>query len=287
MRTRIAGAIIIIISAITYFKELKGAIPLGILGIILLITPTKHAQEMLNLFIKSIKRWKTILLTALYDAIFWLLTSITILLSLKWMNVEAIQAQGKAALTSQGMINPETAAETAKALQKFIIHSIITGIILLIIILIIYTLSRGLIWTKIAKIKPNKKFFKKFLALNAIWWVIWIPIFLLIGATAKTNIKSGITGLFIIGFYFTPIIHTAFTKKQQIKQSLKSTVYGLTRIHKLIMPYTYAFLLYIIIYQPLRILQNTKIYQTITIILLVIYLAWLRTYLYEVIKQFK
>lgn len=287
MKTKIAGAIIIIIAIISYFKELQGAIALAILGAILLITPKKHAQENLKLAIKSVKRWKTILLTAAYDAIFWLLTSATLLLALKWVNIEAITAQAKATLTPEGMINPETAAETAKALQNFIIHSIIAGIIILIIILIIYTLSRGLIWTKIAKIKPNKKFFKKFLALNAIWWAIWLPIFIIIGISAKTNIKSAMTGLFIIGFYLTPIIHTTFTKKQQIKQSLKSTIYGITRIHKLIIPYTYAFLAYIIIYQAFRLAQSTKYFQTITILFVVIYLAWIRTYLYEVIKQFK
>ncbi len=287
---RIIGIITIAASATAYYFQLNGAIILAILGIILIISPAKHSQEMLHLCIKNFTKWKTILLTALYDAIHWMLIFGAVALFVKWEALKAASAQTAVTMTREAILKPELAAQNAQTLQGFLVYSLIGGIALLIICLIIYTISRGLIWAKIAKIKLTKKFFLKLLALNSLWWLIWLPIYVLIaiGAAKTTGAKEAFAVIFILGIYATPILHTLFTKKQQIGYSLGHGIaYSITKIHKLIVPYTYAFLINIIAYQPLRLIQNTKAFTPIAILFVVLYFAWLRTYLYEIIKQFK
>lgn len=286
---RIIGIIAIIASAIAYYLQQQGAITAGILGLILIISPTKHAQEMLQLCIKNFIKWKTILLTALYDAIYWMLIFGAVALFVKWEAFKVKGTQAVATMTKEAILDPALAAQNAQALQGFLIYSIISAIILIIICLIIYTISRGLIWTTIAKIKLTRKFFLKLLALNSLWWLIWLPIYLLfLMAAAKAGTKIGIMTLFFISVYFTPILQILFTKKQKIGYSLSHGIaYGITKIHKLIVPITYAVIIYIIIYQPLRLIQNTIAFKPAAILIVVLYFAWLRTYLYEIIKQFK
>ena len=192
-------------------------------------------------------------------------------------------------LTKEAILKPEILGQNIQSLRGFVIHTITGAILLLILCLIIYTISRALIWTSISKTKLTRKFLLKFLGLNSVWWLIWLPVYVLVGtAAAQTGIKASIVVIFIITAYFTPILHTLFTKKQLIGHSLGHGIaYGITKFYKLIVPITYALIIYIIIYQPFRLLQNTKFYQAATILLVVIYLAWLRTYLYEAIKKFE
>jgi len=289
MKPRIIGIIILALAITAYFFKISGAKLLAVIGAILIISPTKHSQEMLKLCIQSIKRWKTIILTALYDAVFWLITAGILFVFIKWESLKSVQAQATIKLTSEALIQTELLQQNVSGLQSFLIYSLIAGLIVITICLAIYTISRALIWTNISKQKLTKKFFLKFLGLNAIWWLIWLPIYFLIGvAAAKAGTKIVILLLFAITAYFTPILHTLFTKKQLIGHSLGHGIaYGITKFYKLIVPITYALIIYIIIYQPFRLLQNTKFYQAATILLVVIYLAWLRTYLYEAIKKFE
>lgn len=287
---RIIGIITIIASAIAYYFQLSGTIISGIMGLVLIIAPAKHSQEMLHLCLKTFTKWKTLTLTALYDAIHWSLIFGAVALFVKWEALKAASAQATATLTREAILKPELAAQTANALQGFLTYTLIAGILLLIICLIIYTISRGLIWARIAKIKLTKKFFLKLLVLNSLWWLIWLPIYALIaiGAARTNGAKEAFVVLFILGIYATPILHALFTKKQRIGYSLGHGIaYSITKIHKLIIPYTYAFLINIIAYQPLRLIQNTSAFKPAAILFVVLYFAWLRMYLYEIIKQFK
>jgi hypothetical protein len=147
-----------------------------------------------------------------------------------------------------------------------------------------------MIWTTIANKKPNKQFFKRFLGLNALWWAIWVPLIILMAmATAQTRaIQSGIVSLLVIATYFTPILHTQFISGRKIKQSIGGAfAIGITKIFKLVVPYTFAFILYVILYQLFRFVQNQPktIMFTVSMLFVVLYMSWLRVYLYSVIKK--
>jgi len=289
---RIIGIILIIIAALTYFTGKQGTFGLALAGILLIIAPAKHTQEMLDLFIKTFINWKTIIITALYDAIYWLFVFGSAYF-LKWrVDVKVATTQAQATLSKEALMQSAAAAsQTAAALQSFVYFIFISAAAALVFSFVIYAISRSFIWTTIAKQKINKKFVLKFVGLNALWWLIWLPIFLiaLIGSKESPETTKQAIGLLLtLSFYFTPIVHTLYMKKHLIGHSLGNGIaWGIAKIHRFIIPYTYIFIAYVILYQVYRIAENTPWIKPASILFVVLFIAWVRTYVYEIVKEFK
>ncbi len=287
---RIIGIILLIITAITFFANKEGWFGIGIAGIILLIAPTKHSQEMFDLFTESFQKWKTILTTALYDALYWLLV-IGAMYFYQWrLTARAVALQATTTISKEALMQPETAAQGVASLQQLTFTMLGGGILLIVFCFIVYTLSRGMIWTTITKQKPNKKFFLKFLGLNAAWWVIWLTLFIMIAIGMKTspNQKESIVTMLLVAYYFTPILHTLFTQKHLIGHSIGNAfAWGIAKVHKFIVPYTLVFIIYLIAYQAFRLFENTAFIKPVAMLFVVLFISWIRTYLYEIIKKFK
>ncbi|VVB81319.1 Uncharacterised protein [uncultured archaeon] len=286
---RIIGAILLIAGIISNFTIKSGALFLAVIGIILLIAPTKHAQEMLKLCLQTLKQWKTTAKTFIYDLLFWALAGGAMYLFFKWVTLKATKLQATAMITKESILNPDLVAQNAGAIKGFLIYSITGAIISLLVCLLLYTISREMIWTTIAKTKPTKKFFLKFLLLNLIWWAILAVLYILIvSATGKTLYgKITVIILLIAGAYITVIMQALFTKKQQIGHSLGNSIaFSITKIHKLIVPIVYAVIIFAILSQPLRLINNANALAPSAVLMLVWY-AWLRMYLYEIIKKFE
>ncbi len=288
---RTIGIILVVIAALVYYTGQPGSFGLATAGILLLIAPAKHAKAMFDLFIQTFQNWKTIIITALYDAIFWLLIFGAVYF-LKWkVELKVAATQASSTLSREGLTNPELAHQTAQALQGFVHYIFTSAAIALVFAFIIYTLSRSLIWATIAKQKVNKKFVLKFTALNAFWWIIWVPIFLLtvIGSKESPTTTKQAIGVFLtLAFYFTPIVHTLYMKKRLIGHALGNGIaWGIAKIHRFIIPYTFIFIAYVILYQIYRIAENTPWIKPASILFVVLFIAWVRTYVYEIVKEFK
>jgi len=286
---RILGIALIIIAALAAAAG-SGFLALGIAGIILLITPKKYTQQQFDLFTDSFSDWKTILFVAVYDALFWTLF-IGAAYFYRWrFLIKTATAQAQSTLSTQGLLNPALATQTEAALRGWLLFFFIGIGLLLLFTFLIYTLSRTLIWTTIAEQKPTKRFFTKFCALNAVWWLIWlIPALVLIVASTKDPaVGILLLILFVLMAHFTLIAHALFTKTHQIGSSIGHAIaFGIAKIHRFIIPYTFVFVIYLILYQPFRIVQTLPIAQAASMLFVVVYLAWLRTYLYPVVLQLK
>jgi len=288
-KTRIIGLILLAIAILTYFTGRQGSTVLGVAGIILLITPTKYGQHIFDLFINTFSRWKTIIIIALYDAVYWMLVFGAVFLFQWQLNIRATTAQAATVLTKGALASPDLVSQNLDAI-KGLMTFIIVGVILLVAFCyILYTLSRGLIWTTITNQKPTKKFYKGFFKLNAIWWAIWLPLFLLVSLALKSSptLKDAFVVLFVGAVYFSPIVHSLYMLKHNIGYSLSNGFgWGVGRVHRFIIPYTFAIVLYIIIYQIFRI-APANFAQPASMLFVVVFLAWLRVYLYSIIKEFK
>jgi len=287
-KPRIMGLVLLVIGILGYLAQKENSILFGIAGIILLIAPTKHTSHMLELFINTFKRWKTIIITALYDALYWLFIYGTVYF-LKWqLQKAAANAQAKAFLS--GAITPETAGPTANALQGFVFTIFGGAALAFILCLLVYTLARGMMWSTIADKKPDKKLFIKMLGANAGWWAIWGILFLLIALGGKNNpaAQQALLGLLVIATYFTPIMHTLFIKTRQIGYSISNGIaWGIARVHKFIIPYIFALIVLLIMFQPFRLVQNTAYLQPASMLFVVIFFAWLKIYIYDIVKEFE
>ncbi len=287
---RIIGILLIIIAALVYFTGLKGWFGLGIAGLILLIASLNYTQKMLDQLIEAVSEWKTLFITALYDAICWLLIFGSVYFFQWRLQVKSAIAQAGTVLTREAMASPQLTAQNATQLQGFFFFILTSAIILLVFSFLAYSISRGFIWTTIAKQKADKKFFTRWLGLNAIWWIIWTPIFLIIIFALKGSplTKGAILFIMMIAAYFTPLVQVLFLRTRKIGYSLANGLgWGLSKLHLLIVPYTYAFVIYIIIYQLFRLFQNTTAMRPVSMLFVVLFIAWLRIYLYHIIKQFK
>lgn len=287
---RIIAILLLIIAGIAYFAQTNGSTILGIMGIILLIAPTKHSQQKLDQLIKTITNWKTIIITSLYDALFWLVAAGSASFYMWKLQTNIEKTQTGMAFTKQGMINPTTAGPMADAIQSIMGFLIWGMIIVLLLSFIAYYISRTAIWTTITKQKVNKKFLLKYFGINACWWLLWlIPLsFFIIVSTKTPQARTLVIGVFFIAAYFTGILHPLFMRTHKIGYSFGNALgWGISKVHKLIVPYTYAFIIYIIIYQPFKLIQNTMYVKPASMLLVVIFLAWLRTYIYETVKEFK
>jgi hypothetical protein len=206
------------------------------------------------------------------------------------MQAKVALAQASTTLTKEAMANPQLTAQNATQIQGFFYTILIGALILLVFAFIAYTLFRGLAWTTITRQKLNKKFLKPWAGLNAVWWIIWTPIFLIVILALKGNplTQGAILFLLAVASYFTVIVHTLFTQTHKIGHSLSNGLgYGLSKLHLLIIPYTYAFVIYMILFQLFRLFQSTAILKPVSMLFVVLFMAWLRIYLYHVIKQFK
>lgn len=288
--TRIIGIILLIIGILAYISKTKGGMGIGLAGLILLIAPTKHGRKMLDVFVETFSKWKVIIITALYDALYYLLTFGAAYFYYWRLQTKSLVLGAQGLLSREAAVNPELSAQAAGSMQSVFFFIIIGGILLVIFSLLIYVVSRGMIWTTITKQKPNKKFFKKFLALNSLWWLIWLPILAVISIGLKDSPYSGagIRVILVVAAYFTVIVHTLYMQKHLIGYSISNGLgWGIGKVHRLIVPYTFAFVLFIIIYQVFKLFQNTAAIKPVSMIFIVLFVAWLRIYLYEIIKEFK
>jgi len=291
---RIAGALCIIIAILAYFAgrfDFKIFL-LGVAGIVLASINTKYAQSSFDDFIGTFKRWQTIVITALYDAIFWLLLVFSAQFYQWKVQAKMLQTQASTMLTQAGLADAAQLSQNVTSLRSFL-TVIIAGIVVLILFnLITYTISRGLIWTNIAEKKITKKFLLKFLGLNSLWWLIWIPIIFIILITLKLSgaLKGSFTLVMTIAAFFTPILHTLYMNGRGLRSIGQAFGLGFSKLFKFAVPYCFAYIVLVIILVPTTIIfslwpvrQPTM--QAISMMIAVPWMAWLRIYLYPVIKK--
>jgi hypothetical protein len=287
--TRIIGIILLIIALLVYFSKRPGTTSLAIAGLILIIAPKKYAQTVFDKYIQTFQKWKRVIITAFYDALYWLLVFGGVYYVFWIVQAKALVIKG-IGMTQEELINPAVASQSAEAIKQLAVTTVTYGAILTVLFYIAYTISRTLIWTTITEQKLNKKFFLRFAGLNGIWWTIWIPIFLalVIGLKGNPNSKDAVAALFAIASYFSPIMHTLYMKTHKTGYSIGNGIgFGFSKIHKLILPYTLVFITYIILYQAYRPFEQSVFVKPISMLFVVLFMAWVRTYQYEVIKDFK
>ena len=91
-------------------------------------------------------------------------------------------------------------------IKSFLIKSVIMSIVYLILLMLSSCLFKSLIWSRIHKIKFDKKYFFKFTKLNLIWLFVWLVIFIITTKLFVTNIAAGL--LIIELFLFVYLTNT-------------------------------------------------------------------------------
>ncbi|MBD3248745.1 hypothetical protein GF336_01750 [Candidatus Woesearchaeota archaeon] len=167
-------------------------------------------------------------------------------------------------------------------MQSLVYWIVGLGIILASIAILSWSLSRGLIYTRLLKQRFDKKYFKRFNLLNLLLLIIIIIISMIIFSLASLNPYAVFLYIpvFIIAAYFITLTYIQFTKKTKIFKAIeKGLKAGFTKniIPALIILGVFILLNLLASILPYNIIINTA--------LLFIFITWARVYFVEAVKS--
>ena len=181
--------------------------------------------------------------------------------------------------------------EAAEELKSFLIKSAIISIVYIILLMLTSCLFKSLIWSRIHKIKFDKKYFFKFTKLNLIWLFAWLVIFIITMKLFVTNIAAGLLIIEVFLFiYLTNTWRIIFNMKDKnwliTKMALKK---GFRYIYLAILPCLAiigTYILFNFIIYPVLWLSNA-LFSLLYFLGLICLFCFSRLYFKEIVKGFK
>jgi len=271
-----------------------------------------YLNNQISLFKKSFNLdKKRFSLVIIFDFTLILVSYLALNLWKGWVSSAVLKISGMDLAT----ISEEALLEIMKelsVLKSFYYGTLIYSILLIIFLFLVWSFFQGQIWSIILKKKFNFDYFKKFLLLNLACIPLFIILYfltviclgffdllLLFFSTTGLNTSFVMFILLVLfSFIFLPIliylinfisiIYIYFTKKNKILDSFKNTFdIAVKKIHLLYIPYlmiSLVFVLLTVITIPFNILP-AWLTSLILFVLLVIYAAWARFYIADVIAK--
>ncbi|MFC1691732.1 hypothetical protein ACFL0W_06145 [Nanoarchaeota archaeon] len=175
----------------------------------------------------------------------------------------------------------EVVRQFASVYRTVLVKLIILAIVSFLIILCFYALARLIIWSLILDKKIELKLYPKFLALNIIWVVIGLLLFLI--NTRYIIPKEFVAQMILLPLfaYISQIIPIKYLEQKTIFKTFKdSLIIAFKKIHLMILPCLLILLvfgLYVIILSIFA-WKIISIPSFIMAILLVLFLAWARQF---------
>lgn len=265
-------------------------------------------MEKWKLFIDSFKLKSNFLYIILYDLLFYVIIIPLFILFTVILNKKSAAIDPEILSKFTTMTNI-TAAQTqelelmAQSMQSFFYFFIMGIIFLIIATLLAFTLSRTLIWNHLLKKKFNLKKYLKFNILNILLAIALAIVFLIIlklrmpVMTILVNISLNFvlivsSLLFLIIFmaisYFASLIYINYTLTAKVFNSFDKT-FKLIKNKFENISYSYVFILItaIIISLIARIIWLLPFYiqKYFNIGVVILFLAWMRMYIIDVLKQ--
>ncbi len=286
--SKLIGVALVILAVVAYYgKEIIGAVISVVAALVLLFASKDASQKNLQKFVNSFSFKKEFFLIVLYDALFYLSV---FLIALIFSFLLKFQME-KLGLTNLGGLNladQQVIQSNVNLAQVLIASMIVYFVLFLLIALISYSFFKGIVWLTMLNKKPSFGYFKKFFLTNLIWWGVWIiPAVLALFGLKQEYFTLVFVLEAILYFHLTSILHLSFAKSQDIKRSFSKILpVGFGKIHHFIIPYVYALIVYIVLSQIFRIIpQQQRVVLSTAILLALLYLAWFRNYVKEVIPQ--
>lgn len=235
-----------------------------------------------NNFINSLKNINfNIIIMAFYDLLFYFISGLLVYLSYKYLKKR-----------SSIISLPDNILELSIQQTEFLLSNL-RGFFFLIIFMVIFlillfilnlSLFKGLSWSLAAKKEFNLKYFKNFLLLNLAWLPIWILLFILVFMGINPNtILLFLLIILVIAIHLTGILYPLYIKENSFKTVKKTFKIAFTKIHYFIIPYSIMIFLFYFISKFLTFNLQQRTPFIISILVLIIVIAWFRLYIVEVV----
>lgn len=186
-------------------------------------------------------------------------------------------------------------------LKSFLGYAIGSVLLMVVIIYVVYTITRCGIWCTVDKKKFSLGYFKRSLLLN----LAWAPFIVVIGSIASLIVSTILISvrttflyyvmvvislfllLIVINLHF--LVYHNFTKLNKIFLSIGNSFSVLFKnLRKLLLPFVFMVVVFFIIMLPFGIIQLKNPYakyQVVQGLVFIVYLAWLRFYLVQLVKK--
>jgi len=263
---RIIGIILLAVAGFTIYLGSTSAILFILAGLILLFT--KNSKQNFKLFKSSFD--SKAIITALIEAVNLVGFFGILLVASKFLEKSAVAAMAGTDLAA--FESALAMKQNIAAAESFFTSLLLTAILAVIAYFLLYTITRYFIW----RILETRRNFWRFLLLNFVWWIIWTPIFALvfIGTRPEAAPYLFIVAMFVY-LYLTFFVHYSYFTKQKIVQTTLQNAFS----NKYLVPLAYAFTLFVVASQALRLHLATGA------ILMMIWLCWARYYFSTISKK--
>jgi len=191
---------------------------------------TEHKLTIKKTFWKFVESFKNINIHIIYlmlwDIFFYASTGLLFALIAKKFSGE-LNRLIMLKLNPEMIYSIEDLTNNIGILKRFFIFVRIIMVLLFVGMIILGTLSRGMIWSYLAKAKLTLRRYLRLLLLTTTWWLCWlIPIYLVFTFVKAEIFSIALFILLGIIIHFTQIIYYTFLKKeigmwQAVKLSLK------------------------------------------------------------------
>ena len=243
-----------------------------------------YLKKELMQFLNSFKLKFNFIQILLYDLLFYAIIVPSLLFIPNFLNKQG--AKIDQSLLTQEAIMKATEVELQlfySQLRNLVIAAVVGIAALLLIALLAWSLSRGLIYTKLLKKKFTSKYFKKFIGLNLVLGIALLVITPFLATLLKVQLIYLSLAILLIIAYFTTMIYIQFTKNNLIFASIGDGLsFGAKNILKLIIP---IILIIIVGYILMKVSYNLPEISFAPLILVAAYMAWLRIYFINKVNQ--
>lgn len=223
-----------------------------------------------------------------YICLFLLLTASFIFLQKDAQNLGTLDLDSIKSQIVSGEVTDATTNQMANAvdvMKTFFIHIVVFVVIFLLIALILYTIFKGFIWAKMTGKKMSKNLFMRYLGFNLILLVIAIILISILSFFVQRYVLDLIIYFAIVFVYFGNFMTMIFMKEDKIFRSIgRGFVGGLKYLPKYIVPLTFMFTFYILVYAVIFYVTKLNV-QWLTMalywILLLALFTFIRLYFYS------
>ncbi|MBI4145095.1 hypothetical protein HY493_02710 [Candidatus Woesearchaeota archaeon] len=242
----------------------------------------KYLASVWKVFIGTFKLKMSFMLVLAYEVLFFLAVAGFSMLLKKWL----ISIGTKYSSISAFLVTPENAA----MVKGFFFDSIVAGLGFVVLCYVAYVILQAFSWRAVVGETPSTKFILRFAGLNVIWLVPWLLIAWFFIAGLKGNYAAGgLTALVILFTHLTLIMqHASAHDNKRVKESVVTAfTVGFGRLHKFIVPYLFATILFIVWSQLWRLIPQVTTMGFAAVLLLCAifapFTAWLKFYIHKLL----
>ncbi len=251
-----------------------------------------YLDENIKLALTSIKeRPKKLILPSVVDIIFYVLIAIVFIAFGSYL----VSISAGFPLMQPELLQPEQLEPYDDMFASLIVKVLVSVSILFIVINALTAVAKGTIWQYVLKKKLEVKDYFKLAGLNALMLLLFILVILmlpikfidptsnasLIGYAVFVNLMT------LVLLHFSIIVYYKFVSLKKFFTAIKEGFLVGIKVHRFIFPYLLSIVVLFVlglVTVPLQLLGDV-VNLVVSTILLLIFMAWFRFYIAEVIKR--